>query len=214
VRLRVPITTAILLACLCGVTHATETLDQFADGLDPSYAFYQPRGCPSAGVKAAAQTFTAGLTGMLTRVELALGKPYWVSDTGSMIIEIHGGDPSGPLLGASAPVFASGIPFDPDLVWQGFTFAIPVPLVAGQVYAIVLPPDPSTDAQYDPTFLWHFTPGDTYAAGVTWDAYCTGSLLPWQAYVFGTDRTFRTWMTLDATPAKAGSWGSVKQRYR
>ena len=165
------------------------TLDQSAEGSD-GYAFYQPQGYPTAGVKGAAQTFTAGLSGLLTQVDLRLARASWTTE--AISIEIHATEPGGALLAVSNPVLAAEVPLEPTFDWVAFTFAAPASVTPGQMYAIVLPPDIVTD-DIDPTYLWAGTGADVYADGVTWDQYVGDPT--WHPYVFGDDRTFRTYVT-------------------
>ena len=204
-----------LIAFAPGITAAAETIDQSQELGGDFDAFYQPSGCPSAGVKGAAQTFTAGLSGNLTGVDLLLAKASWTTDPKTISIEIHAGTPSGALLATSLPVPAAGIPLGPSHAWMRFSFAAPAPVSAGQVYAIVLPPDLGTYSEVDPTFLWTGVFADAYLNGVTWDEYCSdGIVAPFQSYVFGSDRTFRTYVTPTATPTARASWGALKTLYR
>ena|SRR5262245_35569887 len=190
-----------------------EILDQAQEMTGDSYAFYQPQGCPSAGVKGAAQTFTAGLSGLLTRVDLFLSKENWTTDAEHMGIEIRAVDPNGSLLASSSIVLASAIPFEPNYSWVSFTFAAPTTVSAGQVYAIVLPPDEAQNDDYDPTYRWPGPYDDVYAGGVTWDKYCNSSgEYPWQSYDFGSDRTFRTYVS-PIVPTKDGTWGRLRATY-
>jgi len=182
---------------------AAETLDQSQEVAGGNTAFYQPQGCPSAGVKGAAQTFTAGLSGMLTRVELYLAKTSWTTSAEGVAIEIRAADPAGSLLASSNTVLAADVPFEPDFAWVSFTFAAATGVTAGQVYAIVLPPDLVTNDDVDPTYRWPGPFADLYAGGVTWDLYC--GFPTWQPYsgmAAGWDRTFRTYVDA-ATPADA-----------
>jgi hypothetical protein len=197
------------------VATADETLDQAQEVTDVNYAFYQPQGCASAGVKGAAQTFTAGISGLLTRIELDLSKESWTTNAEGIVIEIHANDPTGALLATSHTIPAADVSLKPQFAWVSFTFAVPPTSVAGQSYAIVLQPDMTRTDDIDPTFLWNGPPpDDVYAGGVTWDYYCVGPGSRWEPYVFGNDRTFRTYVTTQTTAAGRRSWGQLKRGYR
>ena len=202
------------LVLFANSVHAAELLDQHQDSGGEFSAFYQPRGCPSAGVKAAAQTFTTGLTGALVRVDLVLSRTSWTSDGKAIHLELHRETPEGPLVAVSDAVPASVIPFEPEYRWTTFVFSAPPLVTAGEVDAIVLPADLASYTEFDPTFLWDGTFADAYAAGVTWDGYCSSEVFGgWQSYVFGSDRTFRTWVSPSTTVVRP-SWGTLKSLYR
>lgn len=77
---------------------------------------------------AIAQTFTAGKTGLLTRIQL------YVNGTGPMSVSINtisGGIPTG------APLASSTAGFTSFEGWVDFPFALPVSVTAGVKYAIV-----------------------------------------------------------------------------
>ncbi len=110
-----------------GVASATDTLDQH----QTNYA----GGLLVTSTDSFAQTFTAGLSGGLDRVELYL---YNVGATGDLKVEIRGvestGAPSATTL-ASETVLGSSIP---ELGgWVPVTFVLPAQVVAGTQYAIV-----------------------------------------------------------------------------
>ncbi len=174
---------------------AAEALDQFQEVTNGSFAFYQPQGDASAGVKGAAQTFTAGMSGSLSRIELNLARAEFPPDfmtTDGVSLEVHATDPGGALLATSVVVPSAAVPVHPAFAWIGFTFAAPASVTAGQTYAIVLPPDVTVNDQFDPTYLWAGTPTDVYANGMAWDRY--GVDPTWYPYANGDDRTFRTYV--------------------
>jgi hypothetical protein len=94
------------------------------------------------------QTFTAGLTGGLTEVDLAVGcftaggATCASSNPGDVTVEIHSGSPNGALLpGGSVSLSGSAIPIHSSSfpsVFVAFTFSSPPAVVAGSVYAIVI----------------------------------------------------------------------------
>jgi len=146
------------------VAAATGTLDQQQTSILGGLLLYSSP--PAASYQFLSQTFTAGLTGALTEVELAIGYEGDSTPTGSVTVEIHSGSPTGTLLGSSS-LGPSGIPefvgSAPD-VFVAFTFS-GVSVVAGNVYAIVIT---ASNAQYDPP---HYVVADYYLS----DSYAAGT---------------------------------------
>lgn len=154
------------------------------------------------------QTFTAGITGTLTQVDVYLGRNTQnAPGTAPLRVQIQtltsGGAPTGTVLGAVS-VAASAVPLDPNPGWV--SVPISAPSVAGSRYAIVLSTDdPRTNygvydsRQESPLYpggrLWYFVP----SAGGQWE---TNVALP-------NDSFFRTYVapvptTIDA--CKDGGW--------
>jgi hypothetical protein len=144
----------------------------------------------------AAQTFTAGRTGSLNRVDLSVGR---LDVAGTLTVRIEtasAGVPSGTVL-AAATVAAALVPDDGDL--HDISVALPPTLVtAGQQYAVVLA---ALAAKVDTAWTWPTDSADAYAGGTavegdtnagTWTIHATD------------DRTFTTWV--DSTPCAGGSY--------
>jgi len=182
----------ISLVAMSSLTFASPvlaaTLDQ-SQVLSDSSSFYQPHNLATAGATGVAQTFTAGLGGELSLIELELRRFVEAGTTEALNVEIRAGDPTGPLL-ASASVPAASIP--ETFTWIPISFGTPATLTAGDTYAIVLPPGPFTGAT-DPAYLWTIAFADVYVTGVAWDHYSDSGV--WQSYFFGSDRTFRTFVS-------------------
>jgi hypothetical protein len=105
-----------------------------------------------------AQTFTAGLSGGLDRVDLNLSKVG--APTNPLYVEIRG--VSGGVPGATV-LAGQSVPPSSVSTGQAFvpiSFASPAAVVAGTQYAIVA----SSAAGGNP-YEWHYGPGNTYAAG-------------------------------------------------
>ena len=159
---------AILMAAFVSqpVAAATGTLDQQQTSIVGGLLLYYESG---STFQFLSQTFTAGLTGLLTEVHLAVG---WEGDppnpNGDVTVEIHSGSPDGTLRGSSSlgpsyiPHFSGQAPYD----FIAFTFS-GVSVVAGSVYAIVIT---ASNAQYDPPHYvvadWFLS--DSYAAGTAY----------------------------------------------
>jgi hypothetical protein len=149
-----------------------------------------------------AQTFTAGLTGPLVKVELYLNKLNTVVGDPPpplpITVELRlvtGLDPSTIVL-ATATIPASAIPIAQAPAWVPATFASPGTVVAGDHYAIV--------AYTDSAYAWSGTSGavDAYdrgsarvrdASSPAWRSGCGGGCTP--------DMAFRTFVALQSLPA-------------
>jgi hypothetical protein len=140
-----------------------------------------------------AQTFTAGTTGSLDRVDLAISRPAAI--TVPLTVEIRataGGTPTGPAL-ASENVVAADIPL--VFIADGF---ISVPLspaaavVAGSEYAIVLS---SPGCGFGNCYHWVLGPaGDPYPAGAGLQSFDAGATWTPFAYFGSTDLAFKTYV--------------------
>jgi hypothetical protein len=154
----------VLAACLLMPTAA-----QAAEALDQQQTvetfFYTGITLAPAG-----QSFTAGITGRLTRVSLKLGQRIDNGgNPGILRVEIYdtsGGFPVGSPL-ARAAVSNTGVPAWPESSWRDVTFAR-APLVAvGRQYAIVLSNPSTTGGKRRPPafYTWSVADGNPYAAG-------------------------------------------------
>ena len=86
------------------------------------------------------QTFTAGLSGSLTEVDLVIMPGTTACKTsvcGPVTVEIHSGSPTGSLL-ASTSLPSSALPDWSQDTFTVFTFSTPAQVAAGSVYAIVI----------------------------------------------------------------------------
>jgi|GEM_PF-5062825 len=108
------------------------------------------------------QTFTETVTGQLNSVRLVIAdsSPLGQTPTHDLVVEIRDGSVTGTLLGVSGLVETDGngtngvgsSPFaslNPNTAyfWYEFSFSVPVEVIAGSVYAIVL-------RQADPANSW------------------------------------------------------------
>ena len=149
-----------------GFSCARAILDQASESLTHSIAL-----APASS--SAAQTFTAGVSGVLETVELWLDKPGSVyTDIANVRIEsVEDGMPTGTTLAVADPVTL------PRNGWIAFAFPSPASVVAGRQYAITL---------VAPTPAWAISDADTYPGG---QAVMNG--LPRPAEDWG----FRTYVT-------------------
>ncbi len=134
-----------------------------------------------------AQTFTAGLSGALTGVQLDCFEADAANYPGYTIQvwATSGGEPVGPALAISDPV----LPYLPGAcanTWVDFTFSSPATVTAGTQYAIVW----TTSNRY-----WGFAQGsqssDPYSAGTQWTSMAGTTWAP-EDY---RDWAFRTYVT-------------------
>ncbi len=125
-----------------------------------------------------AQTFTAGKTGLLTSVQL------YMNGSGTISVQLEetaGGLPTGFAVG-----YGSGTPTD-SADWVSFSVFPPVPVTAGQTYAIT------------------FNTGETAAAWGSGDTYSAGQALMYSASAWGAnsgeiqDFAFRTYVDPQTT---------------
>lgn len=169
-----------------------------AAGIDQAYA--------AAGsvdfihdVTVAAQTFTAGQTGLLTQVDVSVGRLYAPGPLTVSVQTTSGGTPTGTVL-ASATVAMADVPDGGTLHSVGISLA-PTPSTAGTVYAIVLA---APAAPVDTAWLWATDSTNGYAGGAalvgdtkagTWTIHAT------------QDRSFATWV--DTTPCAPGTYSDT-----
>jgi hypothetical protein len=149
-----------------------------------------------------AQTFTAGLTGGLDRVDLFLkDAPPWSSPL-PLTVEIRdtsGGAPGSTVL-ASATVPTASMPW-PGPRMVEVDFASPVPVVKGTQYAIVARPTGFAG------FVWYGDDrtADVYSRGACWTWYASS----WHSVAL-EDMTFKTYVVVPqpvAVSSVAPNWG-------
>ncbi|MHB8575667.1 MAG: HYR domain-containing protein [Dehalococcoidia bacterium] len=144
----------------------------------------------SRHVSSGAQTFTAGLTGGLDRVDLDLAgdasTPVEVEITSA-----SGGKPGGTVL-ASTSLASSSVPEKPLFV--EVDFASPAQVTAGTQYAIV-----AFTADTSGEDRWYTSPGDPYSSGAEWQDAASPPDGSW----FGgqSDFAFKTYVQVPDTPA-------------
>ena len=135
-----------------------------------------------------AQTFTAGITGTLDQVHLALSKSG--TPSAPLIVEIRdtlSGRP-GPTVLASASVAESNVASGPPSV--DMPFFVSVPSTAGTQYAIVLYSASDKGVGY---YRWAGYAGDPYPAGAVFGSTNTSGAGPWGGpFANGEDEYFFT----------------------
>lgn len=186
---------ALMLTGVAATSVSADTLlDQKQEVVGAASAPYVPNGANgTTTLSGEAQTFTAGVSGILHSIELHL---YRVDPTTvGLTVELRDAVPGGTLLATSETVAATSITTSPAGAWVAVKFPTPATLAAGHTYAIVLPPGTNT-ASADPTYVWGLSTTDAYTAGTAWfyEAY-TG---PWTALPTGADHAFRTYVTTAA----------------
>jgi hypothetical protein len=150
-----------------------------------------------------AQTFTAGLSGVLDRVDLLLAGTGVGLPTAPMTVEIRdapGGNPGTTVL-ASASVPSSAVALD-SYAFVPATLAIPVNVSAGTQYAIVA--YSSTDGTH--TFIWGLeSVGDPYPPGAPFFQAVSPPGPTWAPDALGGDQAFKTYVTPPAPPSGQGN---------
>jgi hypothetical protein len=149
-----------------------------------------------------AQTFTAGLTGRLSSVELAMATLEFGEGTEVQIMGVGPeGRPDGTVL-ASAP---ASVPYGepPPWKWVPVSFAAPASVTAGTQYAIVV-----SGAGEEEGGIWNFHQGNPYPGGQAWVSY-EDPPTSWSTGGFaGDDFTFKTYVTLPPSCSTASGSGS------
>jgi uncharacterized repeat protein (TIGR01451 family) len=165
-----------LLAAAAAQATPTGTLDQQqTDGSGGAFFFGQFGGDSST----LAQTFTAGLSGVLDQVDLRLGDM-----TGPATVEIHTVDDTG--APGSAVLASTSVAPVTDYTWVEAAFSSPATVVAGTKYAIVV--RPAGRAGWNDSAV-----GDPYPAG---EPYRSVESSPWGALDSDRDFTFKTYVTV------------------
>jgi len=181
---------AIVTACLlaCSSAQAAVVLDQFQESGD----------WPASALEKAAQTFTAGLSGVLDRVEVGAFEGIippgvaWYYPCTVEVRDTTGGQPGSTVLGSvlSSAAFDDG--------WNTIDFLSQnVVLTVGQMYAIVLIPDGKEYAPYVREG------GAVYEHGDFWQS--TSGVWELGGRFGPTDLQFRTWVQADGVIPAPGA---------
>jgi hypothetical protein len=187
-RLRPLLAIVLILSMLLGLQSlalaATDELDQAhtSDGEDVIQAFSN---------QWLAQTFTAGITGDLTRVKMYI-QPAMPMGSGTMTVQlraVEAGTPTGTHAVNSGTVLASKqytVSFTAPY-WHEVVFDTPAPIVKDTQYAIVL-----GNSSFDGGIAWVYTNNNQYASG---GAFFTTSAGAWNSTDGGNrDHLFETYV--------------------
>jgi hypothetical protein len=178
------------------------TLDQQQTGTDP-HTF-------TVGAnQAIAQTFTAGLSGKIDRVDLVIDKESAPAAPLSVEIRsVSGGSPTSTVLAATS-VPASAVSTSPTFVSIGF--ASPATAVAGTQYAIVASSAAAVFNEYEWTEA-PLPPANPYAGGAVFEMAppTSGS---WAAAAAGVDLAFKTYVASATTGARAAALKKCKKKH-
>ncbi len=190
---------AALVASAVSADDGLGELDQHQENWLPEFFMgYQPHMGGGTWTRAA-QTFSAGRTGELTAIQLPLNR--LVGTSGPLVVQIRKGNAEGELLATSPSLDWADLPSDSvscappqcmalnrEFAWVTIRFDQPADLIAGQTYAIVLPPGSITGSP-NPGYLLAHLGGDDYPGGVAWSGHPSGADA-WETY--GGDLAFRT----------------------
>ena len=200
----------LVLVLAPGMARASGTLDQsqtdFSGGgggiAGPDNTFNGP--------ESSAQTFTAGLTGGVDRVDLFLGGTT-VLPTAPVTVEIRdtsSGTPGSTVLASASVPSASVSPYGS---WVEVDFSSPAPVTSGTQYAIVAY---TGDNGTFPYYVWAGGLGDPYSGGASWDS-TSSPPTTWTEYP-NFELAFKTYVTPSASAQAAllveTAPGSVPER--
>jgi hypothetical protein len=154
-----------------------------------------------------AQTFTAGLTGGLDRVDLLLGAdgsgpsvPLTVE-----IRSVSSGSPGSTVLAAgSVPPSAVGL----TDAWIPITFAAAPTVTAGTQYAIVA----YSSVDHANSYFWALEFGDPYAAGANFFQTSTPPDGTWTLTALDGDQAFKTYVAVPTPPAPPTGQPAAKHK--
>jgi len=165
------------------VSLAAATLDQSQTASD-GYAAIQFFGDEG-------QTFTAGITGNLSQVDLELSRTGSPGDLIVQIQTVSGGVPSGTILASTTVAEASVIESDVSFDWISVPLSAPVGVTAGTQYAIVLTA-PAAPPCCD-GYKWAALFQDVYPGGTL--VQRSGRGAAWES-IPSVDFAFKTYVTL------------------
>lgn len=196
------------LAALATVLSATPALSDVLDQSQPTPigGMWRKAALHGAGITGA--TFTAGIAGRLSRLEVGLAR---VGDPGAMTLTIYSTDAGGLPV---TPLGSVTVSSSPVRAWQDDD---QFPLHEINVEAMNLTLAPGTRYAYALTSAVQGETDYVMVAGTEEDVYTQGGY-----YVTGSqgvyiypqhDGVFRTWVDA-AVPVQPGTWGRVKALYR
>jgi hypothetical protein len=203
--MRVKLVGILVVCCAAWALVPGTTL---ADTLDQQ----QPMGGSDVRVQSTeslAQTFTAGLTGGLDRIELLLGAPDSTPDA-PLTVELRnvsGGSPGTTILAAGSVPPSAVSSTD---AWVPITFGTAAPVTAGTPYSIVA---------YSPvdnthSYFWAIDFPDPYPAGASFYQIVSPPGPTWTLAGLGGDQAFKTYVEVPAPPATGptGKRAAAKKR--
>jgi hypothetical protein len=178
------------------------TLDQQQTATDP-HAF-------TIGTnQTVAQTFTAGRSGEIDRVDLVIAKEGAPAAPLSVEIRsVSGGSPTSTVLAATSGP-ASSVPTSPTFV--AISFVSPATAVAGTQYAIVA----SSAATVSDEYEWNegpLPPANPYAGGAVFEM-SPASSGTWVAAAAGVDLAFKTYVAPALTGERAAALKKCNKKH-
>ncbi|HEU5326043.1 MAG TPA: cell wall-binding repeat-containing protein [Candidatus Limnocylindria bacterium] len=192
-RFMLPLVAAMVFTMVLVPSASAETLLDQSQEQATASSSYIPNDEANAGL---AQTFKAGLAGILHSIDLKLYKVN--TPTAGLKVELHTGPPTGAVLATSDEVGADKVGTDPAGAWISFRFATPATLVAGTEYSLVLAPAAADTNSADPTYVWFRSGADAYAGGTAWAASTSAAPIPWLQLSPAVDFAFHTYVTTAA----------------
>jgi hypothetical protein len=195
---------SIALGCIACVFAPAAAL---ADTLDQQ----QPAGGSDVRIQfdeSLAQTFTAGLTGGLDRIDLLLGAPDSTPDAPITveIRDVSAGSPGTTVL-ATGSVPPSAV--SSTDAWVPITFGTAVPVTAGTQYSIAA--YSSVDNTH--SYFWAIDFPDPYPAGATFYQTVSPPGPTWTLASLGGDQAFKTYVEVPAQPTgPTGKRAAAKKR--
>lgn len=168
-------------------------------------------GVSSSGTfQSQAQTFRAGLSGTLDRVDLLLSGRS--TNTEGLTVEIWSEwNPVGPDLLASTHIPPGDVPSSNAFV--PVVFATPGTVYSPQIYRIVVYTDANEPSTTD-SYIWSGATGDPYPEGMSWSNAQAPPPRGWNPHSTDVDFAFKTYVTPEKetcgglTPTKVGTPGN------
>ena len=200
-RLAISVLALAMAAALIPAPASAETLDQ--QQTDHSNGSVFPGGPASAfGAASFAETFTAGLSGALDRVDLYL---IASGNTGPLTVQIRNvtGTAPGTTVLATTNVPQSSVAATG--AWTPVAFSTAPAVQAGTHYAIV------AYAGGSDSYGWSVSAGKSYGGGATFGSFASPPGV-WGSPYTSYDVAFKTYVTAPSTTPPPGAGGATGER--
>ncbi len=162
--------------------------------------------------KTLAQAFTAGLTGALTSIDIALRKSGSGGDVTVSIYAVNGsGQPTGTAMASTvvppSAITTTGI-WSAGVTFVNVAFTSAPRVVAGTQYAYTIEAPNANSAGTPSSYYVAYLAAAAYAGGNSW--FCTPGSCTWSPQ--GTDLGFRTYVDTGGSPRDLTLWQKAYAR--